>query len=140
MVSFWGLHYAPRNDHKGARAPPFLQEETDVTEPGSHHRSHTARTPRTEAVEEIPSRPGSRAECLHMLSNVHLKADERAVSSKHLAVPRCVTAGQKGSTEASPGESRWHTIKIFKHNVFYWNRKRCEEQIGVSRVMWGREC
>lgn len=28
MVSFWGLHYAPRNDHKGARAPPFLQEET----------------------------------------------------------------------------------------------------------------
>lgn len=106
MVSFWGLHYAPRNDHKGARAPPFLQEETDVTEPGSHHRSHTARTPRTEAVEEIPSRPGSRAECLHMLSNVHLKADERAVSSKHLAVPRCVTAGQKGSTEASSGESR----------------------------------
>lgn len=41
-----------------------------------------ARTSRTETVEEIPPWPGSRAEHLHTLPHVHLKANERAVRSK----------------------------------------------------------
>lgn len=92
---------APRKDHGEARAPPFLQEQTESTQPGSHQGNYTAGRSRTKTVEEIPSwawKQSSAPECCLVCISKRTKGGQAGSSRSLLVVAGCHTKTERSYT------------------------------------------